>query len=197
VIGTSPQSAPVLTEDDRFELSLEASRWERRSKPRWLVGLGVAAVVAGGLFALLSLGAHAGAKRGLETQRARLADLRGLLEEKAYYEAVLGPGGRREATDPQEVLETFVRIWEETGTTTTLPTINSDSQRLTGGIRYEWQWAKTDKLQDPSLEALLEWMKRSIEEIPKLELTRLVLSPDTRNKWWRAEVVFRIWEPQS
>jgi len=195
-VSQNPRStSPGLSADDRFELALEASRAERRNRPRSMVYLALLVLLLCATFALFSWRGAASAEREMQLQEARLQDVSEKLERLGALELVESVSDGGGSVDPQEVLSTFVDIASEAGLEDKLPSINFIRQEGTDGTMYEWRWTKRERVSDPDLGAVLRWIVESVERIEGLEVTQLLVKPQARQGKWDVDVAFRRWEP--
>lgn len=179
-----------LSEESRFELTLGAATRERRNRPIAALVLAGLVVIGAAVFALYAVGARAAAR--LELRRA--------LSDQAQAEVKVAEWTRmveRDGASPQGTggkSEFRASRMEELATRAGMknrpnaPASPEDKSRP-GIVVYKHVYTG---VQDPSLAALVEWVRLATDEISGLELESLMVRPEPAG--WRMDVSFRRWE---
>jgi hypothetical protein len=179
-----------LSEESRFELTLGAATRERRNRPMAALVLSGVVLVASAVFAIYAVGARA-------TTRAMLTRS---LEDQAQAEVKIAQWIKLTASEGQtpagsgKPTEFRASRMEDLATRAGMknrpnaPASPEDKSRP-GIVVYKHIYTG---VQDPSLAALVEWVRLATEEISGLELESLKVRPEPAG--WRMDVSFRRWE---
>lgn len=179
-----------LTDDERYEMTASAHASQRRNRPRHLVALGAAVLAVGAIALLAAWSSNRGADARLERAREELTQIKG---ETAKLEQIRTIARERPAgVDPYQPIPTFLSQLEElateAGLANTPPIPQKRSIAVGGGQRVEWPYV----VNDPSLEALLSWVRLAIDRIPGTFPHSIDISPT--GEQWRMRVSFARYE---
>lgn len=179
--------------DGRFELAMAASGNERRNRPTLLVVLSVIAVVA----------AMGGAVWGMNARAKARADLVRALSAQARTERMAQEWGQLETQEKEspdanigrpipDLLSQMEGLATRAGIKDKPKPPRQSPQTRNGITVTEYYYSE---VKDPSLKALLEWLRLAGTQIPGMEVYGLDLRPDPTN--WYMNVTFRRWERPS
>lgn len=176
--------------DDRYELAARASAQERRSRPTHLVVIGTLALLVAIVALALGWRASAGAERTLRANQAESAEIERLLTRIRTLEAA---EEQQAGSDPfrpiPDLLTRLTRLGEEVGLANPLSLPENMSPRVYGSSR---RLSYPYTVRDPSLDRVLEWIERSMQEIPGLRVRKLAISPNPR--FWVVQVTLSRYE---
>jgi len=183
-------SSTRLTADDRYELAAKAQNQQRLNYPKHLI-------VLGGLLVFVSIVVLviAWQLRG-SAIKANTRGIRDLAQIRQYIEEITMLGAAQENNPNQlehEPIPDMLSQLKRFGTQAKLEneiglpvrpknTPQGNARKLT----YPYT------VRDPSLEHLLDWVKRSTQQIPGLEVTELTIKPGKQG--WTLSVTFTRYE---
>jgi hypothetical protein len=178
-----------LSEESRFELTLAAAAKERRNRPVAALVLAGLVLAGAAVFAMYAVGVRAGARSELRRALADQAES----EVRAAEWVRMSQGGDQ---TPRVGGRSEFRVsrMEELATRAEMknrpnaPASPEDKSRP-GIVLHRHVYTG---VQDPSLAALVEWVRLATEEIAGLEVESLKVRPEPVG--WRMDVTFRRWE---
>lgn len=186
-----------MSDESRYELTMAAAARARANRP--------SALVAGAVVLLVvALGAMVW---GLVSRAGAISDLREAQSEQARVEALAGEwtaladaertqaGGKAGLGARISDLYTRMEQYATRAGMTKRPDTprENPTTRPNTNIRViEYYYTN---VKDPSLKALLEWVRIATAEVPGLEVYGITLKPDPNN--WTMNVTFRRWERAS
>jgi hypothetical protein len=178
-----------LSEESRFELTLTAAARERRNRPLTVLVLAGVVLAAALVFAIYAVASRASAR----------AELRRALADQAESEVRTAEWiklSQQEGVSPRVGQPTEFRasrledLASQAGMKNRPNAPTSPEDRSRPGIvlhRHVYTG-----VQDPSLEALVQWVRLSTEAVAGLEVESLKVRPEPAG--WRMDVTFRRWE---
>lgn len=177
-----------LSEEAKFELSMAAASRERANRPVGLVAGAAVVLVAGGVFAAYAMASRAAARGRLERAvvdqamaEARVEEWRRLAESAGAM-----PTGGTGEFRVSRMEELAVRAGMKSRPNA--PVTRDDKSRP-GVVVYSHIYVD---VRDPSLAAMIEWMRMACAEIAGLEVEALTVRPEPAG--WKMDVTFRRWE---
>jgi len=181
-----------MTEDERYDGAAIAAASERRNRPRHYVVLGVLALAISAAALLGAWSSRASAREQLRTRQKELADINSLGAELNALQAerVLRSDDNDIFRTPTNMLSRLEALASEAGLVSTPPVPVERPMKLEAGTRREWPYSVTD----PSLDALLSWVRLATERIPGTFPQTIELRPAGSN--WRLSVTFARYERQ-
>lgn len=190
-VNTQSGSAEGLTAEDRVAYAAaRAAGNERANRPVWAIAC-AGVVLAGALIALVvSLNARSSANTTLANERARAAKF---VELAAAYrrlsESADSSGVKANEPIVPSVLQNPATRAGMVNAASLIPRTDSESRPATGLIRKRLTF---ENVRDPSLEALLNWVRFATEDVPGLEVYSVTIKPEANV--WHMKVVFTRWE---
>jgi hypothetical protein len=183
-------AAPLLTDDDRFDVLQAAAGAERRNRPMTLVVLAAIALLLTGMAALLGWWSMLRAERelGIASEAAATTD-RHIAELTALREA-LGDegGGAPESGGP--VLSQIRDLATSSGVTSDIGFPREASQPRGEFVRNDYSYKVTDELGP-----MLRWLTTATERVQGLMVRSVILRPNTNGDGrWNLDVTFSRWE---
>ncbi|MEZ6317275.1 MAG: hypothetical protein R3B49_00785 [Phycisphaerales bacterium] len=179
-----------MTEDERYDGAAIAAATERRNRPRHFVVLGAAALGIALLALLFAWTARGTAREQLDARRAEMAQIESLGNELAALRSA-----KLVRTDddtlfrtPSDMLTRLSDLASEAGLESEPPVPVERPVNLEAGRRREWPYSVTD----PSLDALLAWVRLAVERIPGTFPQTIELRPAGNR--WRLDVTFARYE---
>jgi hypothetical protein len=179
-----------LSEDARFELAMAAAGRARRNRPTALLLAAGAAVVVAFLAAMWGIAARASAWSALVREQRASANLDRLSAEWSRLEDAKGEGDPR-AGGAYPGIQTKMEALAITAGMKAAPNHPRTPNAQKSGTIQIFEYHYID-VRDAELKALMEWMRLATAEIPGLEVTSVVLTPEATS--WKLDVTFRRWE---
>jgi hypothetical protein len=182
---------PALAER-RLELGALAAQRERRNRPRVLLLAAFVLLAASLLFLVLSWNSSREARRFAVGQQ-RLAEqaLAAGAELKRLKDAQAAMGGTIAAPAATQVRSRIQQAGAAAGLRDAAGLVPRTDRRSFAEQRVVQEQLRYE-ITDPSLAALMDWMRRATAEVPGLEVYRVRLEPTTDA--WRLQVTFARWE---
>ncbi|MDI1289384.1 MAG: hypothetical protein PSX37_05460 [bacterium] len=183
---------PRLSDDDRSRQSMDALRFERRSRPRHLVALaGLLVLVAGGV-AWSSSRSLAAANKTLAYQQKVAAEVTEAAGKLNQLRAANAADGSRENEAVPQLRSRIAQAAADAGlkNPNVLPSAERPEIRRPGlnSIQRKFSY----DVRDESLGALLKWMELATRDVPDLEVYSIKLQPEAQQ--WHLVVTFSRWE---
>jgi hypothetical protein len=182
--------AAAMGEDAKFELAMAAAGRERINRPRALLVLAVVVMLVALVAAAWGLASRRSARasltRALADQAAvetMAADWKKLLDEER------DAGSEMMGKRMPDLLTQIEARATRAGLKDKPSPPRQNPQTRAGVTVTEYYYTN---VKDPSLKALLEWLRLTTAEIGGLEVYSLNLRPDPNN--WNMTVTFRRWE---
>lgn len=198
-MSTSGGPSIVMTEDARMSLADAAASAARRNRPRYLMLLGIVAIVGALIYALTAFASRATASGELAgeqdlTRQVRLA-VEGLLATRA--DEATQVQSARFAPDPR-VLATL----EQIGTSSALTGVSyAEAEDLRPAPAGMQRKKYTANMTNVDGEAMLKWVTRALAEVQGLEITSIQLNPGAGTPEgqarWSGQIIFTRWERKS
>lgn len=176
--------------DERFAIASAASASERENRPRHLVLLAAVAFAASLVYLSVQASERATAKRQLKSRVAEVERVEGMaaeiqrLDEQIAANAV-GSGVGVPMPDVLSRLEGFAT---EAGLKDPLSHRRGPGRPEGGATLYTYPY----EVRDPSLEAVMTWLQKSVEGIPGLEVQSVRIRPEPTA--WSVQVTLSRWE---
>jgi heme/copper-type cytochrome/quinol oxidase subunit 2 len=178
-----------LTQDDRYELAAKAQNQQRLNYPSHLIALGIVLVFIACAVLIISWRVRSSA----EEQNAKNA--RELVQIEQYIGDIQAIEIAR-ATNPEidvfqplpEILSTLGRYAVEAKLGDPGLPIRPQSRPEGDAIKKTYPY----RVNNESLEYLLDWPRISTEKIPGLQISELIIKPTNQN--WTMNVTFTRYE---
>jgi hypothetical protein len=181
-----------LGEDDRFAVEMTARATERRNRSTALIALALVVLLVCGIVWLV----------GWRSRVAALADLRAdqgqyvQIEAKMMRLEALRAQARGGAIGGEPITDMGTRLKRIAdragiGDGEGFPAPDERRTQEAGGVVKTYRY--TD-VRNRTLEPILLWIARAVDEVPGLEVYQLTISPDERLERYEVNVVFRRWE---
>jgi len=184
------QELQGLSQDARFELAMGAAGRARRNRPTALLIAAAAAMGVSGVLALWGFSTRQAEMRAFSREQADAVEVERLTAEWARLDRLEKEGADANAGRPITDLYTRLeRLAERAGIKETIKTPHPNPSTRGAGTLTEYAY---QDVKDPSLGALMEWMRLATGEVPGLELYSVVLRPEPTT--WNLSVTFRRWE---
>lgn len=181
------EGAKGLSDDARFELAMNAAGHARRNRPTALVAASGAVFAASLIAALWGFSARVAAREAYRHEQADLAQVEVLKTEWTRLDESAKQAGSADATKPFPYLQSTIESCARNAGLKNVPqpphlTANPRGPMTSNEYLYQ-------DVKDPSLPALLEWIRQSMQQVPGLEVYQLVLRPQATD--WSVNVTFR------
>lgn len=181
-----------LTEDDKLMLAAQAASNERANRPTLLLLL-CGVVLAGALlFVVVSYSQFAAARRLLARQSYEASTVASnVAAVRQIRAAASADSGPRLSEQDETIRSRIIDIAVAAGINRT--GINPKS--LTRSVKQNLgsvQMNVTFEVRDPSLPAMMEWLKRATSQMPGIEVQKILLRPEAQQ--WFLVVTFTRWE---
>jgi hypothetical protein len=175
-------------EEARLALAATAARAERQNQPKVLLyGAGLLLLIAL-IFLGTSFRTSVAAASDLRAQRKQAEDIvKDAGELKAIREAVKSGPVNQSAIQVRTRIE---QAGADVGLKARVPTANTRTDPQPGlhskQMRYDYE------IRDEELPKLLQWVQKSVQDVPGLEVYSISLKPEAHQ--WTLRVSFSRWE---
>ncbi len=187
-------TATPLTADDRFELAMLATQRERSNRPVWVLAAGTAALVLTGCFTLWAWSAYASSRSRLNSQATLTA---GIVSNIDYLRELdnLGKTGPDKTVEPFNALISTIQTAAVSVGLTSIPSAPNQQlgREMPSGLRQNIY--AYDNVRSPKVETLLNWVEKSLKDVPGLSVREVVLKRDANG--WTLRAVFSRLEKVS
>lgn len=190
-------SRAAMSDEARYELTMAAAARARANRPSALVAGAVVLLILAVVAMAWGLVARARAMSDLRAAQSEQARVEGLVGEwTALVDAERTQAGGKVGLGAR-ISDLYTRM-EQYATRAGLakrpdtPRENPTTRPNTNIRVIEYSYTN---VKDPSLKALLEWVRIATAEVPGLEVYGITLKPDPNN--WTMNVTFRRWERAS
>lgn len=185
-----------LSDDERYEQALAAAASERRNRPRHLLVVPLLLFMIAGLVLAFAIYSRESSRIRLEQQQQRLDRLvSGIVELRELRAAGQNSGPVGQLEPIENLLSQMEGFATQAGLAEKpkLPQSRRDRTLGTGVVRQRYVYSGVT---DPSLEALLKWLRISIDNVPGLSVYQLSLRP-LPGRGWSMDVTFARWEREN
>lgn len=184
------EAATRLSDDARFELAMGAAAAERRNRPRAMVVVSCVVLAVALVIAAAGVSARASARRTLARDLADQAAVEEMAQEWERLDAQARESGDVAlGTKIPNLVSKVEEAAARAGLKDPLKKPRVTPRSANGGTMNEYYY--TD-VKDPSLKALMEWLRLATTEIPGLEIVGVDLKPEATA--WNMTVTLRRWE---
>jgi len=187
--------APMLGEDDRFQVEFTAQQTERKNRSSRLIVLGLLLLVVCGFVWIWGWRAESSAVATLRAKQREQVRIQTMLDR---IEAIQADGAGK-TVEGEIIINMGSRLKSiavdkaglpEDG----LPLPNPRTVAAAGGNLQTYRY---EGVTSPTLEPIIEWLLLATDEdegIDGLEIYSLDITPNKARKQSEADVVFRRWE---
>lgn len=183
-----------MSEDERYEQAMAAAASERRNRPRHLLLIPLGLFCLAGLVLAIAIFSHETARIRLENQTQQYERLVSGVVELREFEARDESGNTREQFAPIPDLLSRMESYASQarlGETPKVPQQRKD--RTQGAVRQRYVYTNVT---DRSLEAMLDWLRLSQDNVPGLFVYSITLRP-VASRGWSMDVTFARWEREN
>ncbi len=179
-----------LSPDDRYELASRAVMHERQSRPVHLVVFGAVVFVAALLFLAIAWKHNASANKKLvNNQIAAMSVDRMMTQIEALQAAQSQTTGDDLFAPIPDILTRITRVGKQVGLENDLNLPKNTRPQLVGTARL---MSYPYTVRDPSLEKILNWIQRSQDQIPGLQVREITINLNAKS--WLVKVTFTRYE---
>lgn len=179
--------------EQRDELAFAAARAERANQPRHLLWLAVLGLAVALLVLSFAARARSRALAKLDTERATAQRIVDSAARLRALEGMETDASGSRAAQPETFLNSRIQgagvtagLRDRVALPKTRPRANRPPGMDSEQIKLEFEH------RDPSLEALLRWMRQATQDVPGLEVYSLVIEPEAQA--WKIKVTFSRWQ---
>lgn len=177
-----------LSDDDRYELASRAVMHERKSRPVHLVVFGIIVFVVSTIFLAYNWQYNRDAERKLNSNKVAAINIDRMISQIATLELAQEQTPEDDMFQPiPDILTRLARIGEGLGLTINLP--RNTQPNLRDGARV---LSYPYTLRDPSLEKILDWIQRSQDQIPGLQVREITINLNAQS--WLVKVTLTRYE---
>jgi hypothetical protein len=183
-----------LTDDERYDLAMVAAASERRNRPKNLIVVPLLLFVIASIMLIYGIFTLESGRVKLQSQESRVNKLVNNVVILKELEQTGDAPGVEGILDPITDFLTRAETYATDaglGKAPALPATRRD--RFPGFVRVRQVYTN---VVDPSLPALLQWVKITQDEIPGLFVYSLALKP-AGDRGWTLDVTFARWEREG
>ena len=184
----------LFGDEQRLQLAAAAARTERSTQPRHLLVLALVLLVAAVTALAVTWTSHVKAVGRLRTEEATAGQVAtGAAKLKALKAAAGSQNGPRANEKIGQILTLIENASADAGMKSRAqsPSQRRDPFKAQNTVRVKLEYT----VRDPSLAAIMDWARRSCEQVPGLEFYAIDLAPEAQN--WRATITFVRWEREQ
>lgn len=179
-----------LSPDDRYELASRAVMHERQSRPVHLVVFGIIVFVASLVFLAIAWQHNAKANKRLISDTVAQINVERMITQINTLQATQSEStGDDEFAPIPDILTRLTRIGQQVGLENELGLPKNTAPRTEGSTRlltYPYT------VRDPSLERILQWIQRSQDQIPGLQIREITINLNAKS--WLVKVTLSRYE---
>lgn len=179
-----------LSADDRYELASRATLHARKSRPVHLVLFGVAVLVAAAISFMYSWRYNNAAERTLVNSSVSAISVERMIAQIHELETAQSQSPVNDKFIPiPDILTRITRVGEQVGLENDLNLPRNTQPRTEGAARL---LSYPYTVRDSSLERILQWIQRSQEQIPGLQVREITISLNAKS--WLVKVTLTRYE---
>lgn len=179
-----------LNADDRYELAARAMMHERKSRPAHLVVFGVFVLVISLVFLAVAWKRNATADNKLAFNKIAAGNVDRMVLQISELEVAQSQTTDDDIFAPiPDILTRITRIGEQVGLENDLSLPRNTQPRNEGAARL---LSYPYTVRDTSLERILQWVQRSQDQIPGLQVREMTV--DLNSKSWLVKVTLTRYE---
>lgn len=197
-MSTMPANTGAAALDDlRDRVGAAAARRSAQNRPRHLVILALLLLLVSAITLVLAYRSRQTAMEELDTERARARRVDEIVRELGELKARSSNGQPQFGQPLATVRSRIETAATRAGLRDPLPVPRTNTDTNVGGRTQVQRVRFTYDVKDPSLDALLQWVTFSMEDVPDLDVYSLKLNPMTTQGVWSLNIVFSRWERTS